>query len=442
MLSLPATPQVTGDMAVRCCRDVTHSSRFRFSTLLCVGGLCVGAWLFSPPLIAASQPSDLENLQQSITEKEKSIQQQQQQRVALQQKLQQQEKIISQTSQQLRDTQNRLTSLNGDVAHLGSSIQKLQKQQASQQVLLAKQLDAAFRQGQHNSWQWLLNSEGSQRSERIMAYFAYLNQSREQSIKALQETHDALISQRKSLVNKQQQQKILLSEGQTQQKTLEQARSNRKKTLTTLESSLEKDQQRLIELRQNEAHLRDEIAQAEQAARAKAEKEAREAAKVREQVKTKQQQAEKSGSSYKPSESEHTLMTRTGGLGTPSGQALWPVQGRIEHRFGEALQGELRWKGIVISAPEGSEVKAIADGRVLLADWLQGYGLVVVISHGKGDMSLYGYNQSALVKVGAQVEAGQPIALVGTSGGQNDPSLYFEIRRQGQAMNPQPWLGH
>jgi murein hydrolase activator len=96
---------------------------------------------------------------------------------------------------------------------------------------------------------------------------------------------------------------------------------------------------------------------------------------------------------------------------------------------------------MVIEAREGSEVKAIADGRVLLADWLQGYGLVVVIEHGKGDMSLYGYNQSALVNVGAQVRAGQPIALVGTSGGQGTPSLYFEIRRQGQAVNPLPWLG-
>lgn len=96
---------------------------------------------------------------------------------------------------------------------------------------------------------------------------------------------------------------------------------------------------------------------------------------------------------------------------------------------------------MVIAAPEGSEVHAIADGRVLLADWLQGYGLVVVIEHGKGDMSLYGYNQSALVNVGAQVKAGQPIALVGDSGGQGQSALYFEIRRQGQAVNPRPWLG-
>ncbi len=97
-------------------------------------------------------------------------------------------------------------------------------------------------------------------------------------------------------------------------------------------------------------------------------------------------------------------------------------------------------KGSVTVASEGTEVKAIADGRVILADWLQGYGLVVVVEHGKGDI-VYGYNQSALVSVGSQVRAGQPIALVGSSGGQGRPSLYFEIRRQGQAVDPQPWLG-
>ncbi|MFA9208594.1 MAG: murein hydrolase activator EnvC, partial [Yersinia sp. (in: enterobacteria)] len=264
---------------------------------------------------------------------------------------------------------------------------------------------------------------------------------RQQSIEELKQTRTHLSAEKQTLEQKQNQQKTVLNEQKTQQQKLEQARTARKKTLTSLEASLEKDQQGLAELKLNETRLRDQIAKAEREAKARAEREAKEAARVREQIKVKEQQAKKTGSSYKPSESERSLMARTGGLGRPDGQAVWPVRGNVTHRFGEALQGELRWKGMVISAPEGSEVKAIADGRVLLADWLQGYGLVVVIEHGKGDMSLYGYNQSALVNVGAQVKAGQPIALVGTSGGQGEPSLYFEIRRQGQAVNPQPWLG-
>lgn len=229
----------------------------------------------------------------------------------------------------------------------------------------------------------------------------------------------------------------MLYEQRAQQAKLEQARNERKKTLAGLESSIQQGQQQLSELRANESRLRNSIARAEAAAKARAEREAREAQAVRD----KQQEASRKGSTYKPTESERSLMSRTGGLGAPRGQAYWPVRGPILHRYGERLQGELRWKGMVIGASEGTEVKAIADGRVILADWLQGYGTVVVVEHGKGDMSLYGYNQSALVSVGAQVRAGQPIALVGSSGGQGRPSLYFEIRRRGQAVNPQPWLG-
>lgn len=411
-------------------------------TTICASVFFAGALLLPFTSNAAEDnKSQLKDIQQSIAEKEKAVKQQQQQRSSLQNQLKLQEKTIAQASRSLRDTQGTLDILGKDIAGLNTSIAKLQTQQSTQQEILAKQLDAAFRQGQHSALQLVLSGEETQRSERMLAYFGYLNEARQQSIEQLKQTRKQLAEQKSSLVAKQGQQKSLLGEQQTQQQKLEQARIARKKTLTALEASLEKDQQRLVELRQNESRLRDQIARAEREARARAEREAREAAKVREQVKVKEQQAKKTGTSYKPSEGERSLMARTGGLGKPAGQAVWPVRGRIEHRFGEQLQGELRWKGMVISAAEGSEVKAIADGRVLLADWLQGYGLVVVVEHGKGDMSLYGYNQSALVSVGAQVRAGQPIALVGTSGGQGTPSLYFEIRRQGQAVNPQPWLG-
>lgn len=409
---------------------------------MCASVFCAGVLLL--PLAgqaAEDNKSQLKDIQQSIAEKEKAVKQQQQQRSSLQDQLKQQEKTIAQASRLLRDTQGTLSQLGKDISGLNASIAKLQKQQSTQQEILAKQLDAAFRQGQHSAVQLILSGEESQRSERILAYFSYLNEARQQTIEELKQTRLELAKQKTTLVAKQGQQKSLLGEQQTQQQKLEQARGARKQTLTALEASLEKDQQRLVELRQNETRMRDKIARAEREARVRAEREAREAAKVREQMRAKEQQAKKTGTSYKPSEADRSLIARTGGLGRPSGQAMWPVRGRTLHSFGEQLQGELRWKGMVISAAEGSEVKAIADGRVLLADWLQGYGLVVVVEHGKGDMSLYGYNQSALVNVGAQVRAGQPIALVGTSGGQGTPALYFEIRRQGQAVNPLPWLG-
>ncbi|KML71677.1 murein hydrolase activator EnvC [Pectobacterium peruviense] len=421
---------------VVCSADRQLSALQRLLTR-CASALCVGVLLLPALSQAEDNQAQLKTLQQDIAAKEKSVQAQQKQRSTLVQQLKKQEQSISQASRQLHETRNTLSTLNKELTSLSASIAKLQSQQHKQQTLLSRQLDAAFRQGQHSALQLMLSGEESQRNERILAYFGYLNEARQKSINDLQQTRVELADQRRQLEQKQTQQKTLLSDQQQQQQTLEQAQSDRKKTLSTLESSLEKDQQQLTELRQNETRLRDQIARAEREAKARAEREAREAAKVR----AKEEQAKRSGSSYKPTEGERSLMARTGGLGRPSGQAIWPVNGRIEHRFGEPLQGELRWKGLVITAPEGTEVKAIADGTVLMADWLQGYGLVVVVQHGKGDMSLYGYNQSALVSVGAQVKAGQPIALVGTSGGQSQAGLYFEIRRQGQAVNPQPWLG-
>lgn len=406
-------------------RSVCYASALSAGVLLCAASA------------QADDRDQLKSIQADIASKEKAVRQQQQQRSALLAQLKIQEEAIAAAARKLRDTQNTLADLNKQVDAMNASIAKLLKQKAAQERSLAAQLDAAFRQGEHTGIQLILSGEESQRGQRLQAYFGYLNQARQETIAELKQTSEEVASQKALLEEKQSQQQTLLYEQKAQQAKLEQARNERKKTLSGLESSIQAGQQQLSELRANQSRLMNRIAQAEAAARARAEKEAKEAQAVRD----RQQDASRKGTTYKPSESERSLMARTGGLGSPRGQAFWPVRGPTLHRYGEQLQGELRWKGMVIGASEGTEVKAIADGRVILADWLQGYGLVVVVEHGKGDMSLYGYNQSALVSVGTQVRAGQPIALVGSSGGQGRPSLYFEIRRQGQAVNPQPWLG-
>ena len=367
----------------------------------------------------ADERDQLKSIQADIAAKERAVRQKQQQRASLLAQLKKQEEAISEATRKLRETQNTLNQLNKQIDEMNASIAKLEQQKAAQERSLAAQLDAAFRQGEHTGIQLILSGEESQRGQRLQAYFGYLNQARQETIAQLKQTREEVAMQRAELEEKQSEQQTLLYEQRAQQAKLTQALSERKKTLAGLESSIQQGQQQLSELRANESRLRNSIARAEAAAK----------------------EATRKGTTYKPTESEKSLMSRTGGLGAPRGQAFWPVRGPTLHRYGEQLQGELRWKGMVIGASEGTEVKAIADGRVILADWLQGYGLVVVVEHGKGDMSLYGYNQSALVSVGSQVRAGQPIALVGSSGGQGRPSLYFEIRRQGQAVNPQPWLG-
>lgn len=399
----------------------------------CAGILCAGLFL-SPQFSHADNNNDqLKTIRDNIARQEKSVKEQETRRTQLQTQLEQQEKTIAQSSRTLRQTQSTLNSINNDISKLSKSIQTLQTQQQKHLGYLAKQLDQAFRMGRHTGMQTIFDNEKSMRSERMLAYYSYLNQERQKNIDELKQIRTELSGQRNELQQKQAQQKTVLTQQQAEQKKFEQAKKEREKTLTSLNASLQRDQQKLKELKQNESKLRNQIAKAERDAKARADREAKEAEKLRQ----KQQQA---GSTYVPTQAERELMARTGGLGKPSNQAVWPVNGRVLHRFGELLQGELRWKGLVISAPEGSEVKAISDGRVLLADWLQGYGLMIVVEHGKTDLSLYGYNQSVLVNVGDNVRAGQPIGLVGISGGQKQPSLYFEIRRQGQAVDPTPWL--
>ncbi|HBQ6684907.1 TPA: murein hydrolase activator EnvC, partial [Klebsiella pneumoniae] len=385
----------------------------------------------------ADDRDQLKSIQADIAARQRAIKQQQQQRASLLAQLKAQEEAIAAAARKLRETQDSLNQLNKQIDEMNAALAKLERQRASQERNLAAQLDAAFRQGPHTGIQMVLSGEEGQRNQRMQVYFSYFNQARQETIAELKKTRAEMAVQKSMLEEKQSQQQTLVYEQKAQQAKLEQARNERKKTLSGLESSIQQGQQQLSELRANESRLRGRIAQAEAAAKARADREARDAQAVRD----RQQEASRKGTTYKPTESERSLMSRTGGLDSPRGQAFWPVRGPLLHRYGEQLQGELRWKGMVIAASEGTEVRAIADGRVILADWLQGYGLVVVVEHGKGDMSLYGYNQSALVSVGTQVRAGQPIALVGSSGGQGRPSLYFEIRRQGQAVNPQPWLG-
>jgi septal ring factor EnvC (AmiA/AmiB activator) len=128
------------------------------------------------------------------------------------------------------------------------------------------------------------------------------------------------------------------------------------------------------------------------------------------------------------------------GLSKHQGKLLIPTKGKLRRLFGDRRQGQVRWKGVKIDGRAGSPVMAIHYAKVLYADWLRGFGLVTVLDHGDGYMSLYGHNQALLHQAGDYVEAGETIALVGQSGGQSKPNLYFEIRHKGKPINPTKWL--
>ncbi|MCU0755927.1 MAG: peptidoglycan DD-metalloendopeptidase family protein [Xanthomonadales bacterium] len=127
-------------------------------------------------------------------------------------------------------------------------------------------------------------------------------------------------------------------------------------------------------------------------------------------------------------------------LSASRGSVPWPAPGRVVLRYGEAPEGEAVRGGISIAAPPGTPVQAISRGRVAFADWLRGFGLLVIVDHGEGWMSLYGYCETLLVNEGDWVEAGGQLGTVGTSGGQTEPALHFQLRRHGETIDPQRWL--
>jgi septal ring factor EnvC (AmiA/AmiB activator) len=122
------------------------------------------------------------------------------------------------------------------------------------------------------------------------------------------------------------------------------------------------------------------------------------------------------------------------------GKLAWPVAGRLAASFGQVRAGGVKWDGVLVSGAQGSPVRAIYHGRVVYADWLSGLGLLTIIDHGDGYLSLYGHNERLFKEVGERVTAGDTIATLGDTGGRANPALYFEIRKGGRPIDPKPWF--
>ncbi|AKO46133.1 murein hydrolase activator EnvC [[Haemophilus] ducreyi] len=392
-------------------------------------------------VIQSVNATELLNIQQKIQQQETKINDQRQKRDTLQVSLKSQEVEMGKIIEQLKETEMSLKEIQDAIKRTEQDIRQLERQEKAQQEQLKKQLDSAYRSGIQSSVLARLLSDQAKEAERMMAYYGYLNQVRIDIIHQLRHTQETLKTRRTELKQQQKEQQAQLTIQKKQEKTLKKVQIERETTLHSLDKTLAQEQSRLDALKNNEIALRAQLAKAMEEAKRKDKLQQAQLEQTRKQKEQQQETEKKSTAKVVEQPKIPEKLTKTAqGLGIPNKQFNMPVVGKVINRFGTTQMGELTWRGTVIEANQGSPVHAIAGGRVVLADWLQGYGQVVVIDHGKDDMSLYGYNQSLMVRKGDVVALGQKIALVGNTGGQNRSALYFEIRRKGNPKNPMGWV--
>ncbi|SNY57380.1 Septal ring factor EnvC, activator of murein hydrolases AmiA and AmiB [Arsukibacterium tuosuense] len=366
--------------------------------------LVIGCLICTTPVVGrqqAEQQQELEQVQQQIKTTERQLKKQQQQLSKAEQLLQQSDRALANASAELRQTEQQLARIEQSGQELNQQQLQLQTELQQQQTQLAAQLKSAYSLGQHDYTRMLLNQQDAGKLERALTYYQYFNRARVKQLAEINKTVLQLEQVKKQLAEQQQQLQTTLTEQQQQQQQLLAVKAEQQTAVSQLQQLLKEQGNQLSYLRQNESSLQTTIDQLRALA-------------------------------------ERSLELL--GLTANKGKLRWPLNGALLQGFGENRQGGMRSRGILIGGTEGNPVQAIADGRVIYADWLKGYGWVIVLDHGEGFMSLYGHNQNILKQPGEQIIAGETIALVGMSGGQANAGLYFEIREKGDAVNPLAWL--
>ena len=308
-------------------------------------------------------------------------------------------KALSSTRQSLKNIEQEQAKLEEEQEGLKTAIRK-------QQSLLSSQLKSAFMAGHYDYAKMLFYQDDARTFERVITYYQYVAKARQKEIESFRGNVARLEEVNAELSEKALSLAALKDEQEGQRAVLITRQDDSKATLKKINKTIASENQRIASLQADEKALKGAI----EAARIAAERAARAA--------------------------EFSM----NGLAKLKGKLPAPVKGRIRHLFGSRRQGQVSWKGIVIDGAEGDPVNSIAPGKVLYADWLRGFGLVAIVDHGEGYMSVYGHNQALLKQAGDDVRQGERIALVGRSGGQEYPNLYFEIRHKGKALNPKPWL--
>ncbi len=306
----------------------------------------------------------------------------------------------------LRKINRHLRKQKRELKKLKKQQQKTRSKLASQRNILSQQIRAAYMIGRQEYLKLLLNQENPAAIGRTLTYYDYFHQARSHHIDEAVETIEKLDFLTKQVKVKTAELKVSRKQQLAEKQKLEDDFIDRSLVLKAMEKDIARQGNRLQKLVADEQLL---------------------------------QQLLKEIRNIMPS--MLTEIDKRETFGKRRGRLKWPVKGKVRRIFGKSRQAaNLKWKGVLISSAEGKEVKAVSHGRVAYADWLRGYGMLLIIDHGDGYMTLYGYNQALYKETGDWVEEGDVIATVGRSGGQEKSALYFEVRIKGQPSNPVKWF--
>ncbi len=268
---------------------------------------------------------------------------------------------------------------------------------------LARQVRSAHAMGRQERLKLLLNQQDPVKADRLLTYYDYFNNSRVEQIKVFDELRQGLQLKEQKILAGSQNLRRLQKQKQTEVELLARSRKAREVLLSRLDSKFQSRNNELQQLKDDERSVQQLVRSVEQAAL---------------------------DLPFDDGETNSFVVLR--------GRLPWPVKGKLSEHFGsQTAAGQLN--GVLISASEGDSVRVVSDGRVVYADWLPHYGLLMIVDHGKGYMTLYAFNQSLYKVVGDRVKAGDQVATVGRSGGRSTPALYFEMRKGGKPLNPLKW---
>ncbi len=365
------------------------------------------------------------------------------------------DKLYGNTAALLKTLENQTARQKQNLAKIHSEIQSLTLEISKQNDELAGQIKTMYAMGHKERLKLLLNQEDPILSSRMLAYFDYLNARRVNQLNSVSETLRHLEQLKKQNEAETAQLEQGLTQKKLEQNTVEALKKQRSQLLNQASPDFLSNEQQINRLKDSESALKNLLASVQTSnsdLNAEIDK-ARALRKKRLDAEDVSFVAPKLIDDEPPvitkaNKEAHVIASKPlnaenfpplqGDFVRLKGQLPWPVKGELMQKFGSARE-EGKLDGVLIAADEGTEIHSITDGKVVYADWMRGYGLIIIVDHGKGFISLYAFNQSLYKKIGDVVNAGDVIASVGLSGGHDRASLYFGIRKKGKAVDPTEW---